>query len=307
MKKLLLGALCLVVGATAFAAEKVIGVSLPGPVGYFIAVRDGMDTQAKKEGLKLEYTDANWDPIKQLSQIEDLVAKKVDVIAVAAADSEAIKGAIAIANEAKIPVIAFTNAIGSDEDGKYDGVVTYVGQNEVKTGALTGKIAKNLLKKDDAKIVLMEGVPGTPPQRNRKKGLTEEIAGTKMEIVYNQTSRWEKERAMKIVEDLIQKNQKMDIIITQDDNSAMGAGMALQEAGLKDKIYVIGLGGSKEGLAAIKDGLIDGTTYMSAVEEGAKTIEAAGKLLKGEKLDPVTPMIQVEVNKENVNNFKGEW
>ena len=128
-----------------------------------------------------------------------------------------------------------------------------------------------------------------------------------MEIVYNQTSRWEKERAMKIVEDLIQKNQKMDIIITQDDNSAMGAGMALQEAGLKDKIYVIGLGGSKEGLAAIKDGLIDGTTYMSAVEEGAKTIEAAGKLLRGEKLEPVTPMIQVEVNKENVNSFKGEW
>lgn len=225
----------------------------------------------------------------------------------AAADSEAIKGAIAIANEAKIPVIAFTNAIGSDEDGKYDGVVTYVGQNEVKTGALTGKIAKNLLKKDDAKIVLIEGVPGTPPQRNRKKGLTEELAGTKMEIVYNQTSRWEKERAMKIVEDLIQKNQKMDIIITQDDNSAMGAGMALQEAGLKDKIYVVGLGGSKEGLAAIKDGLIDGTTYMSAVEEGAKTIEAAGKLLRGEKLEPVTPMIQVEVNKENVDNFKGEW
>lgn len=128
-----------------------------------------------------------------------------------------------------------------------------------------------------------------------------------MEIVYNQTSRWEKERAMKIVEDLIQKNQKMDIIITQDDNSAMGAGMALQEAGLKDKIYVVGLGGSKEGLAAIKDGLIDGTTYMSAVEEGAKTIEAAGKLLRGEKLEPVTPMIQVEVNKENVDNFKGEW
>lgn len=128
-----------------------------------------------------------------------------------------------------------------------------------------------------------------------------------MEIVYNQTSRWEKERAMKIVEDLIQKNQKMDIIITQDDNSAMGAGMALQEAGLKDKIYVVGLGGSKEGLAAIKDGLIDGTTYMSAVEEGAKTIEAAGKLLRGEKLEPVTPMIQVEVNKGNVDNFKGEW
>lgn len=307
MKKVLLFILGLVMSITAFAQEKVIGVSLPGPVGYFIAVREGMDNQAAKEGVKLEYTDANWDPIKQLSQIEDLVAKKVDLIAVAAADSEAIKGAIVIAQEAGIPVIAFTNSIGTDEDGRYPGIVTYVGQNEVKTGALTGKIAKNLLKKDDAKVVLIEGVPGTPPQRNRRKGLIEELEGTKFEIVFNQTSRWEKEKAMKITEDLIQKNQEMDVIITQDDNSAIGAGMALQEAGLKDKVFVIGLGGSKEGLAAIKAGIIDGTTYMSAVEEGAVTIEMAAKALKGEKVEDVTPMIQVEVNKENVDNFKGEW
>lgn len=307
MKKILLCVLSLVMSIITFAQEKVIGVSLPGPVGYFIAVREGMDKQAIEEGVKLEYADANWDPIKQLSQIEDFVAKKVDLIAVAAADSEAIKGAIAIAQDARIPVIAFTNSIGTDEDGRYPGIVTYVGQNEVKTGALTGKIAKNLLKKNDAKVVLIEGVPGTPPQRNRKKGLVEELKNTNYEIVFNQTSRWEKERAMKIVEDLIQKNQQMDIIITQDDNSAIGAGMALQEAGLKDKIFVIGLGGSKEGLAAIKAGLIDGTTYMSAVEEGAVTIKMASKALKGEKVEEITPMIQVEVNRENVDKFKGEW
>ena len=307
MKKVLLCILGLLMSIITFAQEKVIGVSLPGPVGYFIAVREGMDKQAIEERVKLEYADANWDPIKQLSQIEDFVAKKVDLIAVAAADSEAIKGAIAIAQDAGISVIAFTNSIGTDEDGRYPGIVTYVGQNEVKTGALTGKIARNLLKKNDAKVVLIEGVPGTPPQRNRKRGLVEELKDTNYEIVFNQTSRWEKERAMKIVEDLIQKNQEMDIIITQDDNSAIGAGMALQEAGVKDKIFVIGLGGSKEGLAAIKAGLIDGTTYMSAVEEGAVTIKMASKALKGEKVEEVTPMIQVEVNKDNVNNFKGEW
>ena len=211
MKKVLLCILGLLMSIITFAQEKVIGVSLPGPVGYFIAVREGMDKQAIEERVKLEYADANWDPIKQLSQIEDFVAKKVDLIAVAAADSEAIKGAIAIAQDAGISVIAFTNSIGTDEDGRYPGIVTYVGQNEVKTGALTGKIARNLLKKNDAKVVLIEGVPGTPPQRNRKRGLVEELKDTNYEIVFNQTSRWEKERAMKIVEDLIQKNQEMDI------------------------------------------------------------------------------------------------
>ena len=48
------------------------------------------------------------------------------------------------------------------------------------------------------------------------------------------TPEQEKEQALKIVEDLIQKNQEMNIIITQDDNSAVGAGMALKEANLKD-------------------------------------------------------------------------
>ena len=46
---------------------------------------------------------------------------------------------------------------------------------------------------------------------------------------------------------------------------------------------------------------------MSAVEEGVKTIETAAKTLKGEKVSPVTQIIQVEVNKANVDTFKGEW
>ena len=99
----------------------------------------------------------------------------------------------------------------------------------------------------------------------------------------------------------------MNIIITQDDNSAVVAGMALKEANLKDKVFVLGLGGSKEGLNAVKAGVIDGTTYMSAVEEGSKAIETAAKTLKGEKVSPVTQITQVEVNKSNVDTFKGEW
>lgn len=284
-----------------------IAVLLPGPTGYFTATKEGIDKAASDYNVEIEYADAQWDSGKQLSQAEDYITKGVDLIALCCVDSSAGEKIVKAANEANIPILAFCNGIGSDETGKYDGLVSYVGQNEVYTGAVTGEVAKKLLGEAGGKAVLIEGVPGTTPQINRKKGLEQALEGSNIEIIYNQTSNWEKEQALKIVEDLIQKGTEFDVVICQDDNSATGAGQALEEAGLKDKVYVIGLGGSKDGLQAIKDGKIDGTTYMSAVEEGRLAIETAVKYLKGETVEPVTEIKQVEVTKENVESFKGEW
>lgn len=284
-----------------------IAVLLPGPTGYFVATKEGIDKAADELGLAIEYADAQWDASKQLSQAEDFIAKGVDLIALCAADAASAEGIVKLANEAEVPILAFVNSIGDNPTGEYPGLVSYVGQNEVNTGKVTGEIAKNLLGERGGKAILIEGVPGTSPQINRKQGLNASLEGSDIEIIYNQTSNWEKEQALKITEDLIQKNMDFDIIICQDDNSAIGAGQALKEAGIKDEIYVIGLGGSKDGLQALRDGLIDGTTYMSAVEEGALAMEVAAKYLSEESVEAVTEIKQVEVNKDNVDNFKGEW
>ena len=280
---------------------------LPGPTGYFVATKEGVDAAAAEYGVTIEYADAQWDASKQLSQAEDFMVKGVDLIALCCVDSGSGEKIVKSAQESNIPVLAFTNAIGSEETGEYAGLVSYVGQNEVNTGAVTGEIAKNLLGEAGGKAILIEGVPGTTPQINRKKGLEQALKGSNIEIIYNQTSNWEKEQALKIVEDLIQKKMEFNVVICQDDNSATGAGQALKEAGMKEEVKVIGLGGSKDGLQAVKDGVIDGTTYMSAVEEGHLAIETSVKYLNGEKVEPVTEIRQVEVNKDNVDTFKGEW
>ncbi|MBU5484055.1 sugar ABC transporter substrate-binding protein [Clostridium sp. MSJ-11] len=285
-----------------------IAVLLPGPTGYFVATKEGIDKAAKEHNVEIEYADAQWDASKQMSQVEDYIAKKVDLIALCSVDAIAAEKAVKAANDAKIPMLAFTNAIGTDPTGKYDGLVSYVGQNEVRTGELCAKIAKKMLGEKGGNVVLIEGRPGTNPQRNRREGFLQEIKDTpNIKVVYTQTSNWEKEQALKITEDLIQKKTQFDLIFCQDDNSATGAGQALKEAEMKDKVKVIGLGGSKDGLQAIKDKTIDATTYMSAVEEGALAIETAVKYLKGEKVEPVTEIMQVEVNESNVDTFKGEW
>lgn len=287
--------------------ELKIAVLLPGPTGYFVATKEGIDAAAAEMNVKIEYADAQWDATKQLAQAEDFIVKGIDLIALCSVDSGSGEKIVKSAGESNIPVVAFTNAIGDNETGEYEGLVSYVGQNEVNTGAVTGELAKQFLGEEGGKAILIEGVPGTTPQINRKKGLEQVLEGSNIEIVYNQTSNWEKEQALKIVEDIIQKKTEFNLVICQDDNSATGAGQALKEAGMKDTVKVIGLGGSRDGLEAVKSGLIDGTTYMSAVEEGHLAIETAVKFLKGETVDPVTEIKQVEVNKENVENFKGEW
>lgn len=284
-----------------------IAVLLPGPTGYFVATKEGVDAAAKENNVKIEYADAEWDAGKQLSQAEDYITKGVDLIALCCVDSASAEKIVKSAQESNVPILAFTNGIGDKENGEYEGLVSYVGQNEVNTGKVTGEVAKKLLGEAGGKAILIEGVPGTTPQINRKKGLEQALEGSGIEIVYNQTSNWEKEEALKIVEDIIQKGTEFDIVICQDDNSATGAGQALKEAGLKEEVFVVGLGGSKDGLAAVKEGTIDGTTYMSAVEEGRVAIETAVKYLNGETVEAVTEIKQVEVTKDNVDQFKGEW
>lgn len=283
-----------------------IGVLLPGPTGYFVATKKGIDAAAKDLGVQIEYADGQWDASKQLSQAEDFITKDVDLIAICCVDTGSGEKVIKSAKEADIPVVAFTNAIASKK-GTDCGLISYIGQDEVNTGMLTGEIAKDLLGKKGGKAILIEGVPGTTPQINRREGLEESLKGSKVKIIYKQTSNWEKEQALRIVEDLIQKNKKFDIVICQDDNSATGAGQALKEAGLKNKVKVVGLGGSIDGLQAVKAGLIDATTYMSAEEEGRLAIETAVKYLEGEKVDSVIEIKQVEVNANNVDDFTGEW
>lgn len=288
--------------------EKTIAVLIPGSTGYFAATRAGMDKAAEEYGIKLIYSDAQWNAATQLTQIEDAITKEVDLIALCASDADALKPGIEAANNANIPILAFVNAIGNDPTGKYEGLVSYVGQSEINTGKLCAEIAKELLGEKGGNVVLIEGRPGTYPQIYRREGFIEGIKdNTNINIVYTQTSNWEKEQALKITEDLIQKGEKFDLIFCQDDNSAIGAGKALEEAGIKNKVKVIGLGGSIDGLQALKDGTIDATTFMSAEEEGRLAIETAYKFLNGEAITEVVELKQVEVNKNNVDTFKGEW
>jgi ribose transport system substrate-binding protein len=306
---LLLSASLLFGGGTP-STEKVpeIAVSFPGSVEFFSVERAGMDKAAADLGLKITYADAEWDAGKQLAQVENFAAKGVDLILLCTADNEALIPAVGVCKEAGIPLMTFTNVIGPNPDGRFEGVVSFIGTNEVNIGRLLGKMAEDLLGNQPANIVLIEGTPGTPPQRMRTQGFKEVVAKhPNWQIVYSQgIPGWTKEGALAAMEAFLQTGQKVDLVTTHWHAAASAAALALEEAGYPDKVYVTGLEFSKELVPAIKEGKVDMTSNYSIFDTGYLAVETAAKYLRGEKVPEFVEVDVYIVSKDNVDDIEPE-
>lgn len=273
-----------------------IAVSLPGSVEFFMIQRKGMDKAAAELGVKLLYADAEWDPGRQLSQVENFIAKKVSLILLCASDNQALLPAVDMARKAGIPLVTFTNALGPRSDGVLDGVVTYVGLNDTTAGELMGVMAERLLGDKKADIVLIEGTPGTAPQRLRAEGFRKVAQKyPNWNIVYTQAIQgWTKEGALSAMEAFLQTKKNVDLVACQWNSAAVAVADALAEAKSEKKVYVTGLEFSREIAPYLADGRVDMTTNYSIERMGYTAVEAAVKTLKGEKL-PRTIEVKAEI------------
>ncbi len=281
-------------------------VCFPGTVEFFKSQKVGMDKAAKQFGLKLIYADAEWDAGKQLAQVENFAAKGVDVILLCAADNEALMPAVDVCKEAKIPLITFTNVLGPNPDGKLDGVVSFIGTNEIKLGRLLGKMAEQLLGNKSANIVLIEGAPGTPAQRMRTQGFKSVVKRHKYwKIVYSQgIPAWTKEGSLAAMEAFLQTGKSVDLVTTHWHAAASAAAQALEEAKYNKKVFITSLEFSRELVPFIKQGKVDMTSSYSVEGVGFEVVEAASKLLKGEKIPVFIEADVTIVSKDNVDKVK---
>jgi ribose transport system substrate-binding protein len=316
MKRLYLIVIVLLVMGVAFgfaeskgAKTFEVAVSLPGSVEFFSVERKGMDKAAAEYGIKLTYADAEWDAGKQLSQVENFAAKKVDLILLCAADNQALLPAVKVCRDAKIPLVTFTNVVGPNPDGTLDGVVSYIGTNEVTIGRLIGKMAEKALGSNPANIVLIEGTPGTPPQRMRTQGFKEIVSKHgNWKIVYSQAiPGWTKEGALAAMEAFLQTGQKVNLVACHWYGGATAAAQALKEKGYnQNKVVITGYEFSKELAPFIKDGTVDMTANYSIQDTGYKAVQAAAKVLRGEKIPAFIEVVPEIVSRDNVDSVVPE-
>lgn len=242
---------------------------------FFVSVKDGIVKEAKKKGMETVVVDAQDDTSKQISGIEDLILKGVDVLVVNPTDSAAISSSVLSANEAGIPVITIDR---SAEEGE---VATFIASDNVSGGEMAGTyIVEQLGEK--ANVVELEGVSGASATRERGKGF-HTIADKQLNVVTSQTAEFDRTKGLTVMENILQGNKDVEAVFAHNDEMALGAIEAIQAAG-KD-ILVLGFDGTKDALDAVKEGKLDGTIAQQPALIGEEAVNAAVKILKGDKVE----------------------
>jgi len=285
MKKLVAGALLGVLMASSAMAGN-IGVSMANSDTFLTVLRKGIEKAAGDASQPVQIEIADDDVQKQLSQIQNFIASKVDAIIVNAVDTSATAPMTKLANDAGIPIV-YVNRMPSDVDA-LGPKGAFVASDEVESGTLqTKEVCRILGGKGD--ILVMVGDLANQAAVQRTKDIHDVIATpdcSGMKILDEQTAVWDPVKAQDLMTNWIAAGHKPAAVIANNDNMAIGAINAMKAAGWgMDEVVVAGIDATQEALAYMKAGDLDVTVFQDAFGQGAGAVDAAIKLAKGDKVD----------------------
>ena len=290
--------------SSAMAAK--IGVSMAQFDDNFLTVlRNGMTDYAKSQkDVTLQVEDAKKDVAKQLSEIQNFIANKVDAIIVNAVDTSATAAMTKLAADAGVPLV-YVNREPADVDA-LGPKAAFVASNEADSGTLeTQQICKLLGGKGD--ILVMEGQLSNQAAVQRTKDIHEVIATDAckgIKIVAEQTAEWDRTKAQNLMTNWLSKGLKFDAVVANNDEMAIGAIQAVKASGGDTKKLIIGgVDATQDALASMKAGDLKVTVFQDAAGQGQGAVDTALKLIKGEKVEKKVYIPFQLVTPENMDKF----
>jgi ribose transport system substrate-binding protein len=148
---------------------------------------------------------------------------------------------------------------------------------------------------------------GAVNAQKRGQGFEEALKGTNVKVVVKRPADSRRDKALQVMEDILQRHPDLDGVFAQNDEMALGALQAIEAAGKLGKIKVIGFDGNKDALEAIKAGKMLATVAQQPEEMGKMAVDIALKVLKGEKVEKNIYVPVKLVTKENVDEFLSKF
>ncbi len=269
------------------ASAQTIGVSMSGLDKFKTVLLNGILAHGKTiPGLKIVSENAEGDTAKQLEQLRKFVTDKVDAIIVAPADGDLGPQMSKIASDAGIPLIYVNNEPSNLAELPEKQAV--VASDEKDSGTLETREVCRLLN-GKGKAVVMMGELFHAAARKRTEDVSDVLsteACKGIQIVERQSANWSRDQADSLMQEWLKGDVKFDAVIANNDEMALGAIRAMKNAGMSmDTVVVAGVDATDDALAAMVAGDLDVTILQNAAGQGKGAIEAALKLIKGEKVE----------------------
>jgi len=278
---LLAGALTLL---CALAQAATIGVSMAlFDDNFLTVVRTSMQSRAQQLNVGIQFEDAQNDIGRQLNQIQNFIAQKVDAIIVNPVDTDATPRMTRLAVRASIPLV-YVNRLPADK--QLPAGVAFVGSDETQSGTLQMlEVCRLLHGKGD--IVIMMGELTNQSARQRTQDVYDVIARPQchgIQVLAKQTANWKRTEAADLMTNWLSAGLRPQAVVANDDEMGIGAIQSLKQAKLLSATVVAGIDATADGLAALKAGDLKATVFQNAAAQGTGAVDTALKLARGEKV-----------------------
>ena len=272
----------------ALAQQKIVlGFSQIGAESEWrTANTESIKSAAKDAGIDLKFSDAQQKQENQIKAIRSFIAQKVDVIAFSPVVESGWGTVLREAKAAKIPVILSDRAVDEKDDSLW---VTFMGSDFVEEGRRAGRwlVEKTKGTTGDVNIVELQGTVGSAPAIDRKKGFEEIItADPRYKIIRSQTGDFTRAKGKEVMEAFLKaEGKKINVLYAHNDDMAIGAIQAIEEAGLKPAkdILIISVDAVKGAFEAMIAGKLNVSVECSPLL-GPQLMQAVKDLKAGKTL-----------------------
>src|SRR5258707_13941342 len=289
MAAALAGSIAMLASHAAAADEKmtiaVFTKNLTNPA--YEAFRIAADQVARAAGARIvHYVPKQPDNVdEQKAMVEQVLKDRPDAVVFIPVDDVAMIDSVKKLNEAKIPVVLASNPLPGN-------FVTYVGADDFQIGYREARyLFENLGGK--GKIVVIEGTPAAPTNRERVRGYRRAFAEFPgIEVLGSGIGNYQQPDARGAMAKLLAQHPQIDAVLSANDSMALGVLEALKAA--NRTAIVIGINGILPAVKQIETGAILASVDFNMFKIGCTATRAAVRYLKREPL-PEKVILPAEV------------
>ena len=246
-----------------------------------------VQSAARDAGITLRFSDAQQKQENQIKALRSFIAQRVDVIAFSPVVETGWETVLREAKAANIPVILTDRAVAVTDDSLY---LSLIGSDFVEEGRKAGRWLLDNTKdvKGDINIVELQGTVGSAPANDRKKGFAEIIAADpRYQVIRSQTGDFTRAKGKEVMEAFLKaEGRKINVLFAHNDDMAIGAIQAIEEAGMKPgtDITIISIDGVKGAFEAMIAGKLNVTVECSPLL-GPQLMAAVKDVVAGSQIE----------------------